>query len=38
MGVEDRYREALTTHLLQVCTDAGLLKGTLLSSPDIDEA
>lgn len=38
MGVDDRYREALTTHLLQVCTDAGLLKGTLLSSPDIDEA
>lgn len=34
----DNYRERLTECLLGACTDAGLLKGTLLSSPDIDEA
>ena len=34
----EKYREDLSAYLLASCTDAGLLKGTLLSSPDIDEA
>lgn len=34
----EKYREELTGYLLSTCTDAGLLKGNLLSSPDIDEA
>ena len=34
----DKYREDLTSYLVASCTDAGLLKGMLLSSPDIDEA
>ncbi len=34
----EKYREDLTQYLLSICTDAGLLKGTLLSSPDIDDA
>lgn len=34
----DSYREDLTRHLLEVCTGDGYLKGTLLSSPDIDDA
>ena len=34
----EKYREDLTADLLASCTDAGLLKGMLLSSPDIDEA
>lgn len=33
-----KYKEDLTQHLLSYCTDTGLLKGSLLSSPDIDEA
>ena len=34
----DKYKEDLTRYLLSVSTDAGLLKGTLFSSPDIDNA
>ena len=34
----EKYKENLSQHLLTICTDSGLLKGTLLSSPDIDEA
>ena len=34
----DKYREDLAAYLLSTCADAGLLKGKLLSSPDIDEA
>ena len=34
----DTFKERLSEHLLKVCTSQGLLKGTLLSSPDIDEA
>ena len=34
----EKYREDLTAHLLEVCTGNGLLKGTLLSTPDIDTA
>lgn len=34
----EKYREDLTADLMASCTDAGLLKGMLLSSPDIDEA
>ena len=34
----EKYREDLTQHLVEVCTGNGLLKGTLLSTPDIDEA
>ena len=33
----EKYREDLTAHLLEVTTGNGLLKGTLLSTPDIDE-
>ena len=28
----------LTANLLETCTGSGLLKGTLLASPDIDDA
>ena len=34
----EKYSNDLTASLLEICTDTGLLKGTLLSSPDIDEA
>lgn len=34
----EKYREDLSAYLLSSCTDAGLMKGTLLTSPDIDEA
>ena len=34
----EKYKDDLTTHLLQSCTGSGLLKGVLLSSPDIDDA
>ena len=34
----EKYRADLTAYLLATCTDAGLLKGELLSSPDIDQA
>ena len=34
----DKYKDDLTANLLETCTGSGLLKGTLLSSPDIDEA
>ena len=34
----EKYRDDLTQHLVEVCTGNGLLKGTLLSSPDIDGA
>lgn len=34
----DKYRDSLTQYLLEVCTGSGYLKGTLLNSPDIDEA
>jgi hypothetical protein len=34
----EKYKDDLTTHLLQSCSGSGLLKGVLLSSPDIDDA
>ena len=34
----EEYKDRLASHLLAVCTDAGLLKGTMLQTPDIDEA
>jgi len=34
----EKYREDLTQHLIEVCTGNGYLKGTLLNTPDIDEA
>ena len=34
----DKYREDLTARLLEVATGNGCLKGTLLNSPDVDEA
>ena len=34
----ETYKENLTANLLETCTGSGLLKGTLLASPDIDEA
>ena len=33
----DKYKSDLTANLLETCTGSGLLKGTLLDSPDIDE-
>ena len=32
LSFPEKYREDLTQYLLSICTDAGLLKGTLLSS------
>ncbi len=34
----EKFREDLTHFLLSVCTGNGSLKGTLLNTPDIDEA
>ena len=34
----EKYREDLTTYLLEVATGNGYLKGTLLNTPDLDEA
>ena len=34
----DKYREDLTAYLLEVATGNGYLKGTLLNTPDLDEA
>ena len=34
----EKYKEDLTQYLVDVCTGNGLLKGTLLSTPDIDTA
>ena len=34
----EKYREDLTAYLLEVATGNGYLKGTLLSTPDLDEA
>ena len=34
----EQYKSGILQHLLGVCTDAGLLKGTLLATPDIDQA
>lgn len=34
----EKYREDLTAYLLEVATGNGNLKGTLLSTPDLDEA
>ena len=34
----EQYREGLTQHLIEVCTGNGYLKGTLLNTPDIDDA
>lgn len=34
----EKYREDLTKYLLEVATGSGYLKGTLLNSPDLDEA
>lgn len=33
---ENNFAERLQEHLLQFCTSQGLLKGTLLATPDID--
>lgn len=33
----EEYKDRLESHLLAVCTDAGLLKGSMLQTPDIDE-
>lgn len=38
MTTIESYKERLSAHLLEVLTADGLLKGTLLGSPDIDEA
>ena len=35
---ENSFKDRLTEHLLRICTSEGYLGGTLLSSPDIDEA
>lgn len=35
---EQQYREDLTKCLLEVCTGDGFLEGTLLETPDLDEA
>ena len=34
----EKYREDLTAYLLEVATGSGYLKGTLLNTPDLDEA
>ena len=34
----EKYREDLTAYLLEVATGNGYLKGTLLHTPDLDEA
>ena len=34
----EKYREDLTAYLLDVATGNGYLKGTLLNTPDVDEA
>lgn len=34
----EKYKDELSAYLMESCTGSGLLKGTLLSSPDIDEA
>lgn len=34
----EKYREDLTAYLLEIATGNGYLKGTLLSTPDLDEA
>lgn len=34
----DQYKDKLMEHLLHLATNLGLLEGTLLSSPDIDES
>lgn len=33
----DRYQDCLTQHLLRILTSMGMLEGTLLESPDINE-
>ena len=38
MMEENSFKDRLTEHLLRICTSEGYLGGTLLSSPDIDEA
>ena len=35
---QDNFKERLLQHLLHVATDNGWLQGTLLASPDIDQA
>ena len=37
-ATNEKYREDLTAYLLEVATGNGYLKGTLLSTPDLDEA
>ena len=37
-AAEEKYREDLEAHLLEVATGAGYLQGSLLSTPDFDEA
>lgn len=34
----EKYRDDLTAYLLEVATGGGYLKGTLLNTPDLDEA
>ena len=38
ISAEQQYREDLTKCLLEVATGEGFLKGTLLETPDLDEA
>ena len=33
----EKFREDLTTYLLEVATGNGYLKGTLLTTPDLDD-
>ena len=35
---EEKFREDLTAHLLEVATGNGYLNGILLNTPDLDEA
>ena len=37
-NIEDKFREGLTQYLLEECTSEGWLQGSLLNSPDLDEA
>ena len=37
-STEEKFREDLTAHLLEVATGNGYLKGILLNTPDLDEA
>ena len=38
MTTNEKYRDNLTAYLLEVATGSGYLKGTLLNTPDLDDA